>query len=103
MIRGTTPTHTFTIKNDEIDTSVLAKINVLYGQDDKMLFKKKTADCKLDGKTIATKLTREESLMFNDKKPAQIQLVGETKNGDYIETIVMVIGVDKLLDDGVLE
>lgn len=103
MIRGTTPTHYFKIKNDEIDTSAIVKINVLYGQDDKLLFKKKTADCKLENDTIITKLTREESLMFDHKKPAQYQILAETKNGDTIETIVMTIGVDKLLDDGELE
>lgn len=103
MIRGTTPTHYFKIKNDVLDASTINKINVLYGQADKLLFKKKTADCKLENNTIITKLTREESLKFDHRKAAQIQLVAETVNGDIIETIVMTVGVDKLLDDGVLE
>ena len=103
MIRGTTPTHYFDIKNNEINTSMLGKINVLYGQNDKLLFKKKTEDCKLENNTIITKLTREESLKFDHKQPAQVQIVVETKNGDIIETVVMTIGVDKLLDDGELE
>lgn len=103
MIRGTTPIHYFKINNDAIDTSELVKINILYGQDDKLLFKKKTADCDLKDNTITTKLTREESLKFDHRKAAQVQLVAETTNGDIIETIVMTVGVDKLLDDGVLE
>ena len=103
MIRGTTPTHYFKIKNDALDVSTITKINVLYGQEDKLLFKKKTADCRLENNTIITKLTREESLQFDHKKAAQVQLVAETTSGDIIETIVMTIGVDKLLDDGVLE
>lgn len=103
MIRGTTPTHYFKIKNDKLDTSTLIKINVLYGQDDELLFKKKTADCRLEDNTIIVKLTRKESLKFNHKKAAQIQVIAETIDGDVIETTVMSVGVDKLLDDGVLE
>lgn len=103
MIRGTTPTHYFKIKDNAIDTSALIKINILYGQDDKLLFKKKTADCKLENNTIITKLTREESLKFDHRKAAQIQVIAETTNGDIIETIIMTVGVDKVLDDGVLE
>lgn len=103
MIRGTTPTHRFTINNDLIDPSILVKINVLYGQNDKLLFKKKTADCSVENNTIVTKLTRDESLQFDHTKAAQIQVVAETNNGDILETLVMTIGVDKLLDDGVLE
>lgn len=100
MIRGTTPTHYFTAP---CDTSTIAKVNVLYAQDDTLLFKKVTADCKIDGQTISTKLTREESLMFNHKKAAQVQAVIETTGGDVIESIVETIGVDKLLYDGVIE
>lgn len=103
MIRGTTPTHYFDIKDDGLDASVIAKVNVLYGQDDKLLFKKKTTECTVTDKTISTKLTREQSLMFDYKKPAQIQLIAETPTGDILETIVMTVGVDKLLDDGVIE
>lgn len=100
MIRGTTPTHYFTppCKGENI-----AKVNILYAQDDKLLFKKKTADCTIEDSRVSVKLTREESLMFNHKKPAQVQAVIEQINGDVIESIVETIGVDKLLDDGVIE
>ena len=100
MIRGTTPTHYFTAP---CDPSTIDKINVLYGQDDELLFKKVTADCKIDGTTISTKLTREESLLFNHKKAAQVQAVILTTGGDVLESLVKNIGVSKLLDDGVIE
>lgn len=103
MIRGTTPTHYFDIKDEGVDKSVISKVNVLYGQDDKLLFKKKTSDCVVEDKTITTKLTRDESLMFDHTKPAQVQLLVETLGGETLETIVEEIGVDKLLDDGVVE
>ena len=103
MIRGATYDQWFNIKNEGVDASVIAKVNVLYGQDDKQLFRKKHADCKVEGQTIYTKLTRQETLLFDHKKPAQIQLLIETPTGDVLETTVREVGVDKLLDDGVIE
>lgn len=100
MIRGTTPTHWFTAP---CDPATIAKVNVLYAQDDQLILRKVTADCKIDGSKISTKLTREESLLFNHKKAAQLQAIIETTGGDVIESIVETIGVDKLLDDGVIE
>ena len=102
MIRGTTPTHYW---DSPVDVNVISKVNVLYAQDDKLLFKKKTPDCDIDKDTgvISTRLTREESLMFNHKSAAQVQAIIETAGGDVIESLVLTIGVDKLLDDGVIE
>lgn len=100
MIRGTTPTHYFTAP---CDPEIIAKVNILYAQDDILLFKKVSSDCAIDGQTISTKLTREQSLLFNHRKPAQIQAVIETVGGDVLESIVKTIGVDKLLYDGVIE
>jgi hypothetical protein len=100
MIRGTTPTHHFTAP---CDPATIAKVNLLYAQDDTLLFKKLTSDFKIEDNKISTKLTREETLLFNHKKPAQVQAVIETTSGDIIESIVITIGVDKLLDDGVVE
>lgn len=100
MIRGTTPTHYF---DSPIDITTISKVNILYGQDDKLLFKKNNADCNLYDGVISTKLTREQSLMFDHKKSAQVQAVIKTVGGDIIESLVITVGVDKLLDDGVIE
>lgn len=100
MIRGTTPTHTFTAP---CDGENISKVNILYGQDDILLLKKKTSDCTIEGSTITVKLKRDESLRFTHKKPAQVQAVIELVNGDVIESLIETIGVDKLLDDGVIE
>ena len=100
MIRGTTPTHYF---DSPCDVSLIDKVNILYGQNDKLLFKKKTDDCQIDGQTISTKLTREETLLFDHKKAVQIQAVIKTVGGDFIESLIITVGVDKLLDDGGIE
>lgn len=103
MIRGTTPPHTFVIKNEDFDTSTIVKVNVLYSQDYHLLFRKKHEDCVVSDNTISTKLTREESLMFVHNKPAQIQLVYETSDGDVQATDIMTCVIGRLLDDGELE
>lgn len=100
MIRGTTPTHYFEVP---LDGESIDKVNILYGQDDKLLFKKKTSDCIIDGSKISTKLTREETLLFDHKKPAQVQSVGVLRNGDVFESVIKTFGVDQLLDDGEIE
>jgi hypothetical protein len=100
VIRGSTPTHTFTAP---CNGENIAKVNILYAQDDVFLFKKKTSDCNIQGSTISVKLTREESLLFNHRKPAQVQAVIQLTTGDILESLVETIGVDKLLDDGVIE
>lgn len=100
MIRGTTPTHTFIAP---CDGASISKVNVLYGQDDVFLFKKKTSDCTIEGSKVTVKLKREETLKFNHKKPAQVQAVIETISGDVFESLIETVGVDKLLDDGVIE
>ena len=100
MIRGTTPVHYFTAPCDGMNIN---KINILYGQDDLLLFKKRKSDCTIDGNEISLKLTREDTLLFNHKKPAQVQVVIELINGDVIESLVESFPVDKLIDDGVIE
>lgn len=100
MIRGTTPTHYFTAP---CDSEYISKVNILYGQDDVLLFKKKTSDCTIEGSTITVKLNREDTLKFNHKKPAQVQVVIKTTHNDVLESLIETVGVDKLLDDGVIE
>ena len=100
MIRGTTPTCSF---NVPCNGENIHKVNILFGQDDRLLFKKVTSDCTIDGSQVTAKLTREDTLRFNHKKPLQIQIVVEQTNGDVLESLIETIGVDKLLDDGVIE
>jgi hypothetical protein len=100
LIRGTTPTHYFTAP---CSGENISKVNILYAQDDVFLFMKKKEDCTIDGSTISVTLTREDTLKFNHKSPAQVQAVIETTRGDVIESVVETIGIDKLLYDGVIE
>ena len=100
MIRGSTPTHYFTSPCDDKN---IKKVNVLYGQDDVLLFKKKSTDCTITGNTITTKLTPEESLKFDHSKPGQVQIIIEQVSGERLISLINTFGVDIFLGDGVIE
>lgn len=99
MKRGTTPTHTFELP---FDTSILKELKITYAQDDKSILCKRLADCELNGSVAKVKLTQEETFMFDCKKMVQIQLRGLTLGGDAPESDVIIVSVDKCLDDEVL-
>ena len=99
MIRGTTPTHTFTIP---FDASLIAKCRIIYAQDGVEIFCKNTEDCILVGQSIKTRLTQEETFSLDCKKCVEIQVRVLTKTGDALSSLVMKVGLDKCLDDEVL-
>lgn len=99
MIRGTTPTHTFTLP---FDVSSIQTVKIIYSQDDVAVCEKLTADCVLNGETIQTTLTQEETLRFNCKQPVEIQLRILTTAGEALASVVEKVGVSKCLDDEVL-
>ena len=99
MIRGTTPTHTFTIP---FDVSGIKTVKIIYAQDDVVIVEKLTESCVLDGMSIKTTLTQEETLKFDHKKAVQIQIRILTSGGTALASIVEQVGVSKLLDSEVL-
>lgn len=99
MIRGTTPTHTFTIP---FDTSLIKEVRVVYAQADEPIICKETADCSLKGQEISTTLTQEETFKFDCKKAVQIQIRVLTTAGEVLATRVQSVSVDKCLDNEVM-
>lgn len=99
MIRGTTPTHIFTLS---IDSSYLKNIRITYAQDDKIILQKEIEDCETDGFAVKVTLTQEETLMFNCKKLVQIQVRALTYSGEALACPVMQTTVGKCLDSEVL-
>lgn len=99
MIRGTTPTHTFTLP---FDASLVAKCKIIYAQDEVEIFHKNTEDCVLSGTTIATKLTQEETFMLDCHKCVDIQVRVLTTTGDALASVPKKVGVAKCLDNEVL-
>lgn len=99
MIRGTTPTHTFKVP---FDTSLIKEVRVIYAQADAPIICKETGDCTLNGDTIVTTLTQEDTFKFDCKKVVQIQIRVLTKAGEVLSTRVQNICIDKCLDNEVM-
>lgn len=100
MIRGTTPTHTFSLP---LDASQIKRIKIIYAQGDKQLFCKEADDCVMSGDTIQTTLTQEETFMFDCKNMVQMQIRVLTVDGEAITSDEMYATVNKCLDDEVME
>ena len=99
MIRGTTPTHTFAIP---FDVSAIQTVKIIYAQDDEIVCEKLTEDCVLDGTTIQTTLTQEDTLKFDHKKAVQIQIRVLTAGGQALASVIEKVGLSQLLDNEVL-
>lgn len=99
MIRGTTPTHIFTLP---LDTDQLDEVMILYAQSDTVLLKKTTAECTMEGKTVRTTLTQEDTFLFDCTKPVQIQVRVLTLGGEALASTIQTIAVGKCLGGGVL-
>lgn len=99
MVRGTTPTHTF---NVSIDTSKIKEVKIIYSQGDAVVLCKRTKDCTLSDGKIETKLSQEETFMFDCTKNVYIQVRVLTTGGDAINSQLIMTSVAKCLDDEVL-
>ena len=100
MIRGTTPTHTFTLP---FNTDILSDIRVIYAQDDEVLFVKRKEDCILRDDCILINLTQEDTFMFDSNKKVQIQVRVLTAKGEVLSSVIENIGVSQCLEDEVLQ
>lgn len=98
MIRGTTPTHTFTlpISVDDVD-----KIRIIYAQCGVKIVKT-NADCTMEGKTVTTTLTQEDTLSLSSDNYVEIQLRVLTVAGDAFASQIMRSHVRVCLEDEVL-
>ena len=100
MIRGTTPTFTFTA---DIDCTQLDLLWVTFKQQDEEVFTKELPDCVIDGNVIKVTLSEKDTLMFDHRKnPVRIQLragIGDTR----IASNMMHTTAEAILKDGYLE
>ena len=99
MIRGTTPTHTFSIP---FDTSTVSEVKITYAQDDVVVLEKRTDDCTLSGSQLSVTLTQDDTFLFDCKKIVEIQIRILTIDGNALASIPEKVGVSKCLDGEVL-
>jgi DNA-directed RNA polymerase subunit L len=99
MMCGTTPTHYFKLPFN-VDT--ISKIRILYSQDNKIVFVKNTEDCTLENNLVTTKLTQENTLAFDYRKPIEVQVRVLDVNGDSLVSTIKVIRAGRCLDNEVI-
>jgi hypothetical protein len=99
MIRGTTPTHTFTLP---FDTGLIKTILITYKQNNNIKLQKWTNECEFLGDTVSVKLSQEDTLQFEGNIPVQIQIRVLTFSGDATASDVMRVRCEDVLYDGVL-
>lgn len=99
MRQGTTPTHTFQLP---FEVQNADKLLITYAQRDEVVLQKNREDCTVDGKTVKTSLTQEETFQFDPKGSVQIQLRILTQAGDALVSDIMTVSVQRCLDGEVM-
>ena len=100
IIRGTTPTHTFTLP---IDSDQCVKVRIIYAQDNVVLIKIDGDRVAYSGDTVSCKLTQEETQALDCMKLCDVQVRVLTVAGDAMASEIIRVKVGRCLDDEVLK
>ena len=99
MIRGTTPTLTFTLP---IHADTITLLNIAFSQRRRIVFEKSLADVEAYDNTIKLTLSEAETLkLMSDGSDVEIQLrvgVGDVR----LASEIFSVSVDRILKDGIL-
>ena len=98
IYRGSTVTNYFT---SDIDLSEVTNLYVTFAQDHKVIFEKTLDDVEFkdEGKVVAVPLTQEDTIIFKNGLPVEIQIVATLHNSKLVSNILRT-DVGKLLRDG---
>lgn len=99
MRRGTTPRHTFTLP---FDTSLIAKLRVIYAQRNIVKIVKKENDAEMNGNAVVVKLTQNETLRLNSRSKTEIQVRVVTHEGESFVSDIITVNTERCLMDEVL-
>ena len=99
MQRGATPTHTFTLP---FSTEIIQDVSIVYSQNDKVVLRKQICDCNIEANQLSLRLTQEETLVFNENYPVEIQVKVLTMGNDVLVSVPYKARVDKCLCEVVL-
>ena len=69
LIKGTTPEHEFTLP---FDTKLIKEIRISYGQKGKEILVKRNEDCTHEGNVVKTRLTQDDTFLFNNRSPVEV-------------------------------
>ena len=99
MIRGTTPTLTFTLP---FSTSTIRSLMLTFSQSGKEVFTLEKEDCTLDDTSVIVHLTQEQTLKFLTTALVEIQMRVLTTDNQAIASEIITCSIDKVLKDGEL-
>lgn len=99
MFKGTTPTHLF---NLPVDTSAIKEIRIIYSQNGKVVLKKKTSDCTMQGNIVLTKLSQKDTFLFEGYTPVSIVVRVLTQDNEARISLPIMKSVAECCDDEVL-
>ena len=99
MIRGTTPTHTFTLP---FDASTFKTIRVIYSQGSEPTLVKTGDEVKASGNTLTVKLTQDDTLKFSTKSVVKIQIRLLSHDGEALASDIMCKSALELLENEVI-
>lgn len=98
-MRGTTPTHVFTLP---FDTEAVKTVKVIYAYDGDVILEKETQDCIMESNTVSLNLTQEETILFENNQLIQVQLRVLLQDGKALRSVIYHCHTGVLLDDEVL-
>lgn len=99
MRRGTTPTHTFELP---FSIDLIKEIEITYQQSGKIFLQKRKTDCNCNGNSASLTLTQEETFLFKNDLPVEIQIRVLDKDEKAFASPVYRIPCEECLSDDVL-
>ena len=106
IIRGTTPTLTFNVKNENMDLTEVAEVWITFKTKPGVRLKEKTYDINdvvIDAveKTITLSLSQEDTLYFADNK-ILVQVRMRMNNDMAFASAIIETSIGQILKDGVI-
>lgn len=99
MVRGTTPTFTFTLP---IACWQITAMNICFAQQGQVILEKELIDCTLGDNTVCVRLTEAETLLFDSQK-GMVEIQLRVGCGDIrMASKIMYVSVERILKEGCL-
>lgn len=99
MIRGTTPTLTFTLP------FTVENVNVLYlafSQDNTIILTKSLGDMQIQDNIATITLTQEETLLFQQNVGVEMQVRCKFNDGTAVASNIVRTSANRILQEGVI-
>lgn len=101
MIRGTTPLLSFTVPFDPAETK---RICITFSQHGREVFTLEKRDCTIEGNTISTTLTQDQTLSLTANTNVQIQIrvtfANDGETDSALASEIITTTVQRILKDG---